>query len=265
MKTLFGILLVIAALQNHAPAQIGQIAPDFQVTDTHGRPHRLYDYLEKGKTVVLDFFFTTCIPCQYYTPQVNLAYKKYGCNQKDVVFIAIDYNDTEAAVRAYDETYKIEYPSISGKDGGGNAVVHDYQVIGFPTFYVIDSSKKVVMEIDPPTLQVFDYRFNQLGLVPKACDLSNTESEHEPIIQNTLSNLISGNILTFVSLEPVSIPQSLILYDGAGQRVGEKFTVPPYTQQCAVHLGDLPSGYYFGTLQPKDLAKRLFAFRFVKL
>lgn len=36
-------------------AQIGSPAPDFTVTDTHGETHTLYDYLEDGKTVVLDF------------------------------------------------------------------------------------------------------------------------------------------------------------------------------------------------------------------
>ena len=44
-------------------AQIGNPAPDFTVTDTHGEEHNLYSYLENGKVVVLDFFYTTCTPC----------------------------------------------------------------------------------------------------------------------------------------------------------------------------------------------------------
>ena len=128
-------------------AQVGNPAPDFTVTDTHGEEHNLYDYLEDGKVVVLDFFYTTCGPCQFYSPQVNLAYEKYGCNNAEVFFMAIDWGDTDAEVLAYDDEYMIEYPSISGTEGGGNEVVNLYNVSGFPTFYVIDSTKKLLIRL----------------------------------------------------------------------------------------------------------------------
>src|SRR5690606_17626680 len=153
-------------------AQVGNPAPDFTVTDTHGETHRLYDYLEAGKVVVLDFFYTTCGPCQYYSPQVNLAYEKYGCNTGDVIFIAIDHNDSDAEVLAYDAQYQIQYPSVSGLNGGGNSVVNLYHILAFPTFYVIDSTKSIIEQITPPTLQVFDYRFQQHGIQPVDCNLS---------------------------------------------------------------------------------------------
>lgn len=162
---LLGFLLILQS----SHAQIGNPAPDFTVADVHGNTHHLYDYLDSGKVVVLDFFYTTCGPCQYYSPQVNLAYEKYGCNNAGVIFMAIDYGDTDAMVLAYDEEYNIEFPSVSGVDGGGDGVVSDYGVFAFPTFYVIDSTKKIVDDIDPPTLQVFDFRFEQLGIAPADC------------------------------------------------------------------------------------------------
>ena len=159
-------------------AQIGNPAPDFTVTDVHGQTHHLYEYLEAGKVVVLDFFYTTCGPCQFYSPQVNLAYEKYGCNNVDVIFIAIDYGDTDAMVEAYDQEYEIEFPSISGEEGGGNGVVADYGVFAFPTFYVIDSTKKIIDEIDPPTLQVFDFRFEEHGIQPADCEATGVAEVH---------------------------------------------------------------------------------------
>src|SRR5262245_35236342 len=123
---IFGIQ-VVAGL-----AQVGNPAPNFTVTDTHGDTHQLYEYLEDGKVVVLDFFYTTCIPCQYYSPQVNAAYEKYGCNTANVFFMSIDYNDTNAEVIAYDEEYNIKFPSVSGLNGGGNSVVNLYNIQGFP-------------------------------------------------------------------------------------------------------------------------------------
>ncbi|MBK8955112.1 MAG: TlpA family protein disulfide reductase [Saprospiraceae bacterium] len=251
MKIFICLLILLGPNLKNTFAQVGQIAPDFKVTDTHGQQHHLYDYLEKGKTVVLDFFFTTCTPCQYYTPQVNLAYKKYGCNKKDVVFISIDHNDTNAEVLAYDATYKIEYPSISGLEGGGNAVVNAYNIIGFPTFYVIDSSKKIVMEIDPPTLQVFDFRFNQLGLTPKDCEVSQLSSYEMNYNQQIKNNLITDNTLTLVCNEPIYTEQSLLLYEYSGQQALHEINIPAYNKLYEVKLPGLPPGYYFGLLRNK--------------
>lgn len=245
------ISFIILALFNLTISfgQVGQIAPDFKVTDTHGDTHRLYDYLEKGKTVVLDFFFTTCIPCQYYTPQVNLAFKKYGCNKKDVVFIAIDYNDTNEEVKAYDSKYQIEYPSISGKEGGGNAVVNAYNILGFPTFYVIDSSKKVVMEIDPPTLQVFDFRFNQLGLSPADCELSSVTSDNKAGSFSLLSNLAAGNTLTFINTTNHHNQLFLQICDVMGNPIGTKFPLKGYLTSQAITLPELIPGIYYCTIK----------------
>ena len=156
-------------------AQIGNPAPNFTVTDIDGNTHTLYDYLNNGKKVLLDFFFTTCVPCQYYSPQVNLAYQKYGCNQGDVIFMSIDLNNNTAEVHEYEETYNIEFPSISGDDGGGNEVIDLYNIGAFPTFYLIDSTYKIIDVIDPPTLQVFDFRFGMHDIQEMMCSVATSE------------------------------------------------------------------------------------------
>lgn len=163
------IVLAIIGMANVSKAQVGTTAPDFTVTDVHGDIHHLYEYLDSGKYVLLDFFYTTCIPCQYYSPQANLAYEKYGCNTGEVIFMSIDYNDTDAEVIAYEQQYQIEFPSVSGLEGGGNGLIGPYGIIGFPTFFLIAPSRTIVQEIEPPTLQVFDYRFGQQNIVPQSC------------------------------------------------------------------------------------------------
>ena len=193
---LFFSVLFFSIFQNSAIAQIGNPAPDFTVTDTHGETHQLYDYLDDGKIVVLDFFYTTCGPCQFYTPQVNLAWDFYGCNSKKVFFMGIDWGDTDSEVLAYDDEYNVPYPSISGVDGGGNEVVNQYNVTGFPTFYVIDSSKTIIDDIYPPTLPVFDYRFSLIGIVPTDCVTSTSELPSEENI-HLFPNPISDGDLIF--------------------------------------------------------------------
>lgn len=47
IKATLVILIFIYGLQVNA--QVGNSAPDFIVTDVHGKTHRLYDYIEQGK------------------------------------------------------------------------------------------------------------------------------------------------------------------------------------------------------------------------
>jgi thiol-disulfide isomerase/thioredoxin len=256
-------VLILFAFQFNAQSQIGNTAPDFTAIDTHGETHTLYDYLEDGKVVVLDFFFTTCGPCQFYSPQVNLAYEKYGCNTADVIFMAIDWGDTNDEVIAYDAEYQIEYPSISGTEGGGNGIVNLYGVTGFPTFYVIDSTKKIIDQIDPPTLQVFDFRFAQHGISPAECGVTSVSPLTYMNYISLFPNPVSGGILN------VSLPGSLneaadiLIYDSFGKLIEKKqlSTVRNYLQ---IPVDALSPGIYFLKIEGLESGK-IYSEKFVKI
>jgi thiol-disulfide isomerase/thioredoxin len=219
--------------------------------DTHGESHRLYDYLEDGKVVVLDFFFTTCGPCIYYSPQVNLAYEKYGCNTRDVIFMGIDWDDTREEVIAYDETYGIQYPSIAGLNGG-NEIVNAYNILGFPTFYVIDSTKRIIEQIDPPTLQVFDFRFNQLGIQPMDCDLTSVKDPDASPVVNLYPNPATNRF--DITCESGQILQ-VEIFDMEGKlRFSQKTESGSRQLEVQTHL---PPGLYFVSILTVDQQKQM--------
>ena len=56
-------LLAVLCLAIPALAGIGRSAPDFEVKDINGKPHRLGDY--KGKIVVLEFYDLECQFCKF--------------------------------------------------------------------------------------------------------------------------------------------------------------------------------------------------------
>jgi len=236
--------LALASLPCSGQAQVGNPAPNFTVTDTHGNTHTLYNLLDSGKVVVLDFFYTTCIPCQFYTPQVNLAFKKYGCNTAEVYFMAIDYQDTNAEVLAYDQQYGIEYPSVSGLNGGGNAVVGQYNIIGFPTFYVIDSSRTIVQQIDPPTLQVFDFRFQQLGIAPATCAVSSTAEFFGDKRLHLYPNPVAGSRLNVRLPDGIPALSGYEILDFSGLRIRSGQLHSENTGAFEVGVADLPPGIY---------------------
>ena len=245
-KKIFPAILLIGVNTGIVQAQIGFTAPNFTVVDTHGDTIRLYDILDEGKYVVLDFFYTTCGPCIYYTPQVNLAYEKYGCNTQDVVFIAIDYQDTNAEVQAYDAQYGIQYPSVSGTQGGGNGVVNQYVITGFPTFYLIDSTHKIIDEIYPPTLVVFDFRFDMHGIQPVAC----LTTAREPVASRSLMLYPNPTQTGFVTLDlPDLIGErvEISVQDLTGRTMFTNVVQVDTNLPYQLDLGALPGGMYLVT------------------
>ena len=68
MKSKLLIAIVVLFSFSNAQAQLpnGSIAPDFTLVDLNGTTHILYDYLDNGYTVFLDFSAVWCPPCWGY-------------------------------------------------------------------------------------------------------------------------------------------------------------------------------------------------------
>jgi len=67
MKHIY-MLFAALTISTTALAQLsdGSIAPDFTATDINGVEWNLYDLLDEGNTVILDFYATWCGPCWSY-------------------------------------------------------------------------------------------------------------------------------------------------------------------------------------------------------
>lgn len=127
------------------PGQTSNLAPDFTITDSHGKTHSLYaDYLNQGKTVLIEVFYTTCPPCNSIAPLMEPLYQEWGGGDYDVEFFELsDKNfDTDELVNAYQATYGETFIA-AGVEGGSLAAVAPYKSgeygpwLGTPTFIVI--------------------------------------------------------------------------------------------------------------------------------
>ena len=145
MKKLITLILALAlgfGLKAQCPYTE---AIDFTATDVHGTEVHLFDILDSGQAVLIDFFFTTCGPCQQATPKIAQAYTAMGCNMHDVYFMEIATGDSDAACLTWVNTYGIEYPTISGA-GGGTGICSQYGIGQYPTVILIMPDHQIVIQ-----------------------------------------------------------------------------------------------------------------------
>lgn len=140
---------------------VGDVVDNFTVTDTNGVQHTLYDITASGKYVFIDFFFTTCGPCQQTQKYFNELHDKYGCNEGELFAISISgtTGDTDEDVIQYEATYGGPFnhsPAVS-MDGGGVPVINDFGINAFPTYCVIGPDNKLAVADIWPISNVSTY------------------------------------------------------------------------------------------------------------
>ncbi len=92
------ILFILLLGYYYTLAQLpdGTIAPDFTLTDINGNTHQLSDYLDEGKTVILEIGATWCEPCWVYTQQAALNEVYYLIGEEGLGETVILFIETEA-------------------------------------------------------------------------------------------------------------------------------------------------------------------------
>lgn len=120
-------------------------AVDFTATDVHGTEVHLFDILDSGQAVLIDFFFTTCGPCQQVTPLIRDSYTAMGCNMYDVFYMEIATGDSHDACVNWVNNYGIEYPTISGAEGG-TQICYQYSISQYPTVILIKPDHSIAIQ-----------------------------------------------------------------------------------------------------------------------
>ncbi|MFA8301169.1 MAG: T9SS type A sorting domain-containing protein [Hyphomicrobiales bacterium] len=190
---IFGVLLCA-----NIKAQVNFTdAIDFDTKDIDGKEVNLFKILEEGKYVLIDFFFTTCGPCQYMAPRVNAAYEAYGCNTGDLYVVGIDHGNTDAQCRLFDEQFGAHYPTVSGVQGGGTGICMNYGIMAYPTIILIAPNKKIVeTSLNPfPTGHGLKALFDKYNIEEKDCTTTGVENlGSEDVSFSATPNPSTGNI-----------------------------------------------------------------------
>ncbi len=106
------------------------LAPDFTLETFDGETITLSEL--RGQVVVINFWASWCPPCREEAAYLEATWRVY--KDLGVVFIGVDYVDTDEEALAYIEEFDITYPN--GPDLG-TRISQAYRIQGVPeTFFV---------------------------------------------------------------------------------------------------------------------------------
>lgn len=117
--------------------KVGELAPDFEISDYDGTRHRLSDF--RGSPVYLNFWATWCTPCIIELPEIQVLNDRHG----DLVVITVNRRESLDSAESF-------FENLPREDGGtglsfdvngidpDDSLYDRYRAIGMPASYFID-------------------------------------------------------------------------------------------------------------------------------
>jgi peroxiredoxin len=115
----------------------GKIAPDFTLSDLHGKQRSLVEALKKGP-VALAFYKISCPVCQYAVPFVERIHKAYGNERVTVLGIS---QDDPRDTREFCDEYGLTFPALVDEEG--YPVSNKYGLTNVPTLILVQPDGRV--------------------------------------------------------------------------------------------------------------------------
>ena len=154
------LLLIFVLIQS---VLFAQTAPNLIISDLDGTTHNLYDYIDEGKTVILDFFIINCTSCQDGAPHLDSFWDNYGPNGTDQIqVISIEVSNTsDQQVSTIAEEWGIENPVVNLLE---TPTAYNSFISGYPTYIIICPDKSMTALLDfnyPETILAWEQNINR--------------------------------------------------------------------------------------------------------
>jgi cytochrome c biogenesis protein CcmG/thiol:disulfide interchange protein DsbE len=138
--------LLTPATNSVSDPLVGHPAPNFSLALL--RPENGESALSlsnfKGKAIVLNFWASWCAPCKEEAPLLESAWKQAQAQGKDVVFLGIDYQDSNNNGISFLQLNGITYPTVVDADG---SVAIKYGLTSLPDTIFINRNGMVLSKV----------------------------------------------------------------------------------------------------------------------
>lgn len=146
LVVLLGALAFVAwglAKSQQESVQSGEVVPNFTLNffdkyEYQGKKEISIADL-KGQVVVLNFWASWCIPCEQEAAPLEAAWKYYQPTGQ-VIFIGVDYVDTEPEALTYLARFGVSYPNAPDLQ---MRISKPFRISGVPETYIIDQTGKI--------------------------------------------------------------------------------------------------------------------------
>ncbi len=111
-------------------------APPFDLRDPEGKAVRLSDFA--GKPLVVNFWATWCPPCRAEMPSLERAWQTL--KPEGIGVIAINVGEESDVIDQFTMETEVSFPLPMDLE---SRVIHQWQVRGLPTTYVVDAEGRL--------------------------------------------------------------------------------------------------------------------------
>jgi cytochrome c biogenesis protein CcmG, thiol:disulfide interchange protein DsbE len=166
---LIALLVLVAVTLNkrqQGSVQPGAQIPDFPLTFFDGYQYQNRASINlsdlRGKVVVLNFWASWCKPCEQEAADLQQVWSEYEPTGQ-VVFLGVDYVDTEPEARVYMQKFGINFPN--GPDLA-TKISQEFRTTGVPETYFIDQNGVLQYVQIGPFASADEVRKNIEALLP---------------------------------------------------------------------------------------------------
>lgn len=140
--------IVDESLEVEAGLEIGQQAPNFELTSLSGETFKLSDY--KGQMVMLNFWASWCPPCRVEMPHMETYYQEFK-EEHNIEILAVNMTTLERGskekVPEFTEKHGLTFPILMDEKGD---VKDLYDVMVYPTTYIVNAKGIITDKVNIP-------------------------------------------------------------------------------------------------------------------
>jgi peroxiredoxin len=122
------------------PAEVGQIAPDFEGPGPTGQLVKLQENL--GKITIVDFWASWCRPCRVENPNLVKTYNKLKAKGLNVVGVSLD-KSKDNWIKAIEDD-GLQWSHVSHLQYWNEPIAKAYQVRSIPATFILDQNGKIL-------------------------------------------------------------------------------------------------------------------------